>query len=479
MTAVAPEDRIAPGTLLAYGLGKAAEGVKTRAFEFFLFFYYVQVLGLSGIGAGAAVAVALACDVVTDPLAGSISDRHHSRLGRRHPFMYAAILPLGASFYLLFVPPSGLGQWGLGLWLTVFAVSVRTSLTVFHVPYLSLGAELTRDYDERTRMAMSRMVFGIAGSLFGLVAGMGYFFRSTPEFSDGQLNAAAYPGFAAVCALVMMLAIFCSAHWTRSEIPRLARPEREQPSFKLRQVYVDLIGALRSPSFRALFLGQIFLAITLGVHATLNLHLSTYYWEFSPAQILLFVFSGAVGFGTSLLAIRRIQRFLDKRRAFQIALGGSALFAALPQFLRELGLLPPNHTPALMVCVLGSFMVAAFCGAIAAMSGASMMPDVTDAHELDTGRRQEGIFFGAASFSGKFSSAIGHVIAGAALDVIAFPKDVVPGEVAADVLSRLGWLTGPGVAIFGVLGLYFFAGYALSRERHVEIQAALEARRAG
>lgn len=99
----------APATLsrhikYAYSIGRAAEGIKTRAFEFFLFFYYVQVLGLSGSLSGLAVGIALIVDAVIDPLIGSISDNMQSRHGRHHPFMYASVLPLVVTFYLLFDP---------------------------------------------------------------------------------------------------------------------------------------------------------------------------------------------------------------------------------------------------------------------------------------------------------------------------------------------------------------------------------------
>ena len=84
-------------TKLAYGVGQAAEGLKNGAFGIFVLFYYNQVLGLSGTLAGLAIGVALVFDSVSDPLAGSVSDHWRSKLGRRHPFLYAAIIPMAAS----------------------------------------------------------------------------------------------------------------------------------------------------------------------------------------------------------------------------------------------------------------------------------------------------------------------------------------------------------------------------------------------
>ncbi|MFM8356815.1 MAG: MFS transporter, partial [Gammaproteobacteria bacterium] len=112
-------------TRLFQGLGALPDTWKNFAFNTFLLFYYNQVLGLTASLASAAIMIALIVDAITDPLVGSWSDSFRSRLGRRHPFMYASALPLGVSLYLAFSPPDGLSETGLFVWLTVFAVLVR------------------------------------------------------------------------------------------------------------------------------------------------------------------------------------------------------------------------------------------------------------------------------------------------------------------------------------------------------------------
>jgi len=131
---------------LFFGVGQIAEGLKNRTFETFLFFYYVQVLGLSPGLAGLAMLIAVISDAVTDPLVGTLTDGHRSRMGRRHPFMYGAAIPLGLLFILMFNPPDSLGEQGLFAWLTVGSVLARTALSFYHVPHMALGAEGTRPY---------------------------------------------------------------------------------------------------------------------------------------------------------------------------------------------------------------------------------------------------------------------------------------------------------------------------------------------
>eukprot|EP01068_Selenidium_serpulae_P006878 Selendium_serpulae@DN4543_c1_g1_i2.p4 len=95
-------DRVSLKTRICFGVGAIAEGVKNTGFNAFLLFYYNQVLGLSGTACGVAILFALLVDALTDPLVGELSDRCHSPLGRRHPFMYAATVPMPLSFMALF-----------------------------------------------------------------------------------------------------------------------------------------------------------------------------------------------------------------------------------------------------------------------------------------------------------------------------------------------------------------------------------------
>ena len=143
-------------TKFAYGFGQLAEGLKNSALGTFVLFYYNQVLGLPGTLAGLALAIALVFDAFTDPLAGSISDNWRGRFGRRHPFMYASAAPLAIAFYLLFTPPEGMGEWGLFLWLTATVLLTRGAMTLYHVPHIALGAELSTDYQERSQIVSFR-----------------------------------------------------------------------------------------------------------------------------------------------------------------------------------------------------------------------------------------------------------------------------------------------------------------------------------
>ena len=258
---------------LAFGVGQSATGAMNISLALFLLFYYNQVLGLSGTLAGLAVGVSVLLDGVSDPLIGSFSDHWRSRLGRRHPFMYASILPLGVSFDLLFYPLVD-SEIGLFLWLMVFANVARTSMTLFNIPHMALGAEITEDFGQRSALVAYRVFFVYGGMVGCIVLGFGLFFVPTPEFENGQLNAAAYPGFGLLLSVLMGSAILWTAWGTRSAIrssPGNPEGPRVTVAGALVRVFRDLVDSLRNVSFRWLFGGMLNVYAVGGVNAALAL----------------------------------------------------------------------------------------------------------------------------------------------------------------------------------------------------------------
>jgi len=106
-----------------------------------------------------------------------------------------------------------------------------------------------------------------------------------------------------------------------------------------------------------------------------------------------------------------------------------------------------------------------------------MFADIADEIELETGERQEGMIFSARAFAGKAANALGTIVGGIALDLIAFPKKALPGSVEPDVIFNLGLVQGPVTSIFTLMGLLLYLGYRLTRERHEEIVIELTEQR--
>ena len=89
------------GTLLTYGIGSIGGGIKNNLLGYWLLYYYNQVLGLDADMVALAIAIALVVDALTDPWVGIWSDRVRTKWGRRHPFMYIAIIPFALSYFYI------------------------------------------------------------------------------------------------------------------------------------------------------------------------------------------------------------------------------------------------------------------------------------------------------------------------------------------------------------------------------------------
>jgi Na+/melibiose symporter-like transporter len=471
------------GTKVAYGIGQAGEGLKNGAFGVFLMFYYNQVLGLSGTLAGLALGVALIFDAITDPLAGSLSDNTRSRLGRRHPFMYASAVPLAICFYLLFSPPE-LTQYQLFAWLVVFAILTRGAMTLYHVPHIALGAELSTNFEERTAIVGFRQFFSTFGGLSCYVIGFGVFFTATEDVSQGQFRLDAYAPFALTLSVLMVASIFISAWGTQSQIPRLPQPkgdpERMSVIGALKRMLEETSSALGNRSFRWLFLGVLVVFLMVGVDGALGLYMNTFFWELAGIELIYFFMATPIGIMIGATFTKRLNLWFDKKPAVIFGTSCWALLQIVPVVLRLMGWFPENNTDELIVTLVVIRFIQGLGVVQALVTFSSMVADVADEHELMHDKRQEGIFFAAVSFANKCTTGVGNIVAGIALDIIRWPRGAHiqhVTDVPPETINHLGILYGPVVAGFAVVCVWCYLQYDLTRERHTEIVATLAKRR--
>ena len=245
--------KLKKSTKALYGLGFTSQGIKDGLFQVFLFFFYSQILGLDAVVTGSALTIALLFDAVSDPLVGVLSDDWKSKeWGRRHPFMFASAIPLGVFLYLLFIPPEGIDDTGLFWWLTTFAILVRLSLTLFIVPAMSLGAEMSTNYEERTSVTTYRITFAAFISPFIILFGLTTYFAPTEEITNGLFKKEAYPSFALLCSFLAIIVIFISTYFTKNIIPRLPQNAPSTVKMTIVQVFKNLKKALSLKSYKSL-----------------------------------------------------------------------------------------------------------------------------------------------------------------------------------------------------------------------------------
>ncbi len=461
-------------TRILFGAGSVADGVKNTTFNMFLLFFYTQVAGLSGSLAGTAILVALIIDAITDPLIGSFSDNVRTRWGRRHPFMYAAALPMAACFVLLFHPPGDMSQAGLFAWMLTFAVGVRFSMTFYLVPSNSLVPEMTPIYDERTSILSFRTLFGWLGGVAMAQLGFLYFFAET-DLGDGRLDPGAYGAYALTGAAVIITAILTCAIGTHYLIPRLHAPDPVR--FTLRQFFRDLKGAFTSRNYVILVLTILTITLATGFTDVMNLYVNTYFWELSAAQIALTVYGALAGVLLAFAITPAFSTRTDKQSAAMVCVLFVILIGPAPIILRLLGVMPPNGHPALLPILVAYTIFIVFIAVTLTILAGSMIADTIDENELRSGKRQEGLFNAAFGLTAKATSGLGGFVAGIVLDVVDFPTGAAPGEVPPETITALGLGVGPGILLFWVTAAAILSRYALKRDDHARIMITLQERR--
>ncbi len=465
-------------TKLAYWFGQLAEGLMNSGLGLLLLFYYNQVLGVPGSLCGLALLIATVSDAVTDPMMGTISDNWKSRWGRRHPFMYASALPLAIFFYYLF-NPLATTEFGLFLWLTVFAILCRLAMTLYHVPHMALAAEMSTDFDERTSIVAYRQAFGQVGLLAAAGLGFGVFFAATAEYPNGQLNPEAYPPLVLIFSVGMFISIIVTSAGTQHLVPHLPGSKSSPGGNSLLRILIDLKNALMNQSFFWLLMSQIVASVAVGVVGALSLYVNTFYWELSPSQIPIVIGCSTLALMAGYLVSPQLGPRMEKRTLYLLGFGIWTVMTLVPYLLRFLGFFPEVPGTMALVVLIGCGMTGTFCAAQLVVASNSMMADVADEHDVESGKRSEGVFFGTIAFSNKAANGIGSAIAGISLDLIQWPTG---GEIktVADVdpttLTHLAIIAGPTIALSFIPCYLCIRHYRIDRERYGEIRQILTKR---
>ena len=469
-----PRTGVPTPTRIFYGIGSISEGVKETAFNVFLLFYYNNVLGLPGSMVGLAIFLALCIDAITDPLMGVISDNTRSRLGRRHPYMYIAALPVAICFALLFAPPASLEHWGLFAWLLGFTVLLRVSLTLYAVPSNAMAAEMTSDYDERTEVIGIRFLFGWLAGLGSAIVGYVVFFNEKAGGIDGRMQAQSYVDFALYCSIVCGVAILVCALGTQ-KVARMNPNPTDQRS----HLVTDFKIVFGNPSFRALVFSSIFSASAWGYINAIGYYVNTYYWELSGDDLGILTLGMLISVIAAAAVSPMLGRSFDKKRSAMALAMFAIVFGPIPVVLRQFGWFPENGSHDLMVILFFHVMLLTTALISISILTASMIADLTDQGEQSSGRRLEGAFSSIIVFSIKASTGIGALIAGVSLDLIDFPKQLeAAAQVPESATQTLGWAYVPAIIILYFLSVFFLNRYQLKREDHQQILDELAAKSA-
>ena len=440
---------------------------------YFLLLYYSQVLGLEPALAGLAMMIALFFDAVSDPWIGRWSDRLRHRLGRRHPFLFAAIVPIPICYYLLWDVPV-LSQAGLFFYMLGFTVLLRVSLTAHVVPFNALLPELTSDYDARTRlMSDSYSSAWLAGTLIS-VAMYAWWLADSPEFPDGSgiLRAEGYVSAGTVSAAIIFVCLAVAAFATRRHIPTLVRPP--ESAISLRNAFAQIRETLGERSVFAMVLSGLFSAMASGTSASLWAYMQSYFWSFDTDQITGMLAAQLASAVIAFYLVPTVAGKREKKHVLIVLTIIAIVVATGPVFLSVNGLFFATDGSLLYPVMLVIGVVEVTLWVMIGALGASMIADITEHRAVTTDRREEGLLFSAQSFIGKVAGGVGVWTGGLMLAAISFPANTASADIDPNIVNQLGWLYAPVLATFYLFSVCMLAFYRIDRQTHIHNVASLQ-----
>lgn len=456
-----------------YSLGSTAEAIAFTTTSSFLLIFYNQVRGLPASHVGIALAAGLIVNAIFDPMVGSWSDRTRSRWGRRHPFMFAAILPAAACFFAVFNPPSGMGEVATLAWLAVMNTALLQAMTLYHTPHLALGSEMSDDYLERSSiMGVNTFCLWI-GDTLGWLLSFRVFFAASKQFPNGALDPSRWPLFSIVVASTILILLAWSSWSTTSRIPYLPKPDPAAPKFGVVEFFRDVRRALSNRNYVVLLFGLLFNSLMIGVRGGLWLYSATYFWQLNNNQISFFVIGSFSGYLFAAFAVKWLHARFDKRWTGMFALLLYCIGPAIPLALGWAGVLT-SSTPGLLWILIAFSVLQHAPYSIMTTTIYSALADIADENELKFGMRQEGVLYSTRTFFARVDQALGTALAGWVLTLIAFPAKAVPGAVDPQVLSGLAAAFVLST-IPGLIATVFYGKLQVTRKTHDATRAAIDA----
>lgn len=454
---------------LLYGVGEMPITVLMFLSGFFLLFFYKSVMGLPPVLAGIGPSISLVIDAMLDPYIGHLSDRTQNRLGRRHAFLLPGALAMGPCFFLLFSPPQHLGTVGLFVWLLLCSIVLRFTSALYRIPYLGMGAELSRDYDDRTSTMAIRALFGLAGTLAAAGLSFALFF---PAATD-KLQYAGYPrlgmAFGALMTVSGLLCFFGTLRY-RTDAPAKTS---EAPHF-----FAAFRTSMQNSAFRKIWIAStiFFLAVTLNFSEAID-YFTWYARIYGGATLSTIQICFCLGALAGVIMWMVLARRAEKRNLYLMAMVATAGVLLGATLLVGTGrLFGTGHPLPLMI---GHVLAGIFASAYWVLPP-SMVADVTDVDELSTGLRREGIYYGIMNFGEKISAGGALFLAGLLLTVF---KKLSTGPAAGGpgappvAVPYLGILYGAVPAALLLISLLSLFSYRLDRRTVHGIQQQLAARR--
>ena len=451
-------DRLSKATIFAYGAPGLGVGYMYLLINLYVLKFSTDVLLIAPAFMGAVFAISRVSDAITDPMAGYLSDATKHRMGRRRIWLLGSIIPISALFIMVFSPPANLSGGWLAAWMAIAVIGFYAVMTAFVVPHMSLGAELSGDHHERSRLFGQRHAWFTFGSILAL-GSMQIFIMAEAE-GEAAVRLTGFQMSLIASVVTALLIAFCV--WRLRERKEFQGRGADRPFKAFKDVW-------QNTHARLLIIVTFIENIGSAAIGILTLFIAQYVvgrYDLAPLMILTYMIPSSLSVPLWLPLSRRFGK--KNLWMFSMLLTGFAfgIGFALPFIESE-------------YWRLWNIFTLAFFAGLAAGCGGTLSPsvqsDVIDYDEWKTGERKEGAYFSAWNFIYKSASGIMGWLTGMVLSISGFiPNQEQTFEVK---LAMVTLYSAFPLACY-IVGTFLFARFSLNEEQHDQIRADLEERRA-
>lgn len=410
---------------------------------------YAKYAGVSLAAISAIVLVSRIFDAITDPVIGLLSDRYKRQWRTRKPWLVLGFLVTALAAWFVSTPPESAGVIYFAAWSLVFYLG----WTMIEVPHNAWSAEITENYNRRTTIFFVKTVFGAVGALaFAVVPLLPIFESREFTFETMRVTALIFLGLGFIC---VSSALFLAPSGT-SAVP-------EKPTMRLGPKY--LASMFGNGPFTRFIIAFLISGLAAGMNGTLQfLFVDAYLGLGEHVAVVLGggVFLGIFGIIIWYFVMMRMQK--HRAWAISLALGAGWILAPSVLLPGDQALIPYTVMFAGMVVSVGAGLIAPY----------SLLGDIIDYDRWKTGQDRAGGYFAVFLFIVKLNTALGGALAFLLLDLTGFDAAVTNQTLLAGVGIRLAFAIVPGILFLSACLIMW--NYPLTRARHEEMRAELEAR---
>ena len=464
------EKKLSRGTKIGFGIGDIGGNSVFTIMAFVVPSFFLLTLGLQPVLAGLAIGIAKVWDAIIDPVMGVVSDRTRTRLGRRRPYLLAGgIFALIAMSVMFFNPhfDQTSQQPQIFLFALIAYCVFCTAYTMFNVPYSALTPDLSADFHEQTSLNSYRMSFAVVGTLLGAGVFMTLVEKVfTPAGSADKSQGFFITGiiFGAIILIVTLVTFF-------SVREKPAGPVQPTSVGRILKTYLRVI---KNKPFRIVLLTYAInlIGITL-VSSTMVLYFRYIYQKEDQAQIAMVLLLVVTMIFISVWNL--LKKKIEKKVSYAV---GLFIIAAATLIVFFFG---PALGPVFMFVMMG---IAGIGMATTYVAPYAMIPDSIEYDQVDSGKRDEGAYYGLWTFFAKIGQALAGVMIGVILQLTSFvpPQTVdqfgkaIAQSALIDVqvpaaLMGIRLLMGPIAALFLVLAGVLVLTYPINEKMYQAIMA--------